>query len=53
MSAIDWLRILYGFRYCVRWSIALGMVMFATKPQMKNQPASTQTEPLIHSAGPP
>jgi len=26
MSAIDWLRILYGFRYCLRWSIAMVMV---------------------------
>ena len=35
MSAIDWLRILNGFRYCLRWSIALVMTMFATKPEEK------------------
>lgn len=51
MSAVDWLRILYGFRYCLRWSIAI-VVMFATKPQEKAS-QSTQREPLIHSAGPP
>ena len=53
MSAIDWLRILYGFRYCLRWSIALVMVTFATKPQEKARHPSTQREPLIHNAGPP
>jgi hypothetical protein len=53
MSAIDWLRILYGFRYCLRWSIATVMVMFATKPQEKTSRQSTQPEPLIHNAGPP
>jgi hypothetical protein len=53
MSAIDWLRILYGFRYCLRWSIAMVMVMFATKPHEKSSQQSTQSEPLIHSAGPP
>jgi hypothetical protein len=35
MSTIDWLRIVAGFRYCLRWSIALVMVAFATKPQEK------------------
>jgi len=53
MSAIDWLRILYGFRYCLRWSIAMVMVMFATKRQKKTSRQSTPREPLIHSAGPP
>jgi hypothetical protein len=53
MSAIDWLRILYGFRYCLRWSIAMFMVMFANKPQEKTSRQSTQREPLIHNAGPP
>jgi hypothetical protein len=53
MSAIDWLRILYGFRYCLRWSIAMVTVMLATKPQEKTSRQSTQTEPLIHNAGPP
>jgi hypothetical protein len=53
MSAVDWLRILYGFRYCLRWSIAMVMVMFATKPQEKSSHQSTQREPLIHNAGPP
>ena len=52
MSAIDWLRILYGFRYCLRWSIAMVMVMFATKPLEKTSRPSTQREPLIHNAGP-
>ena len=41
MSAIDWLRILYGFRYCLRWSIALVVVAFATKPQEKVSQPST------------
>jgi hypothetical protein len=53
MSATDWLRILYGFRYCLRWSIALVMVMFATKQQKKTSHPSTPREPLTHSAGPP
>jgi len=52
MSAVDWLRILYGFRYCLRWSIATVMVMFATKQEKASQP-SKQREPLIHNAGPP
>jgi hypothetical protein len=53
MSAIDWLRILYGFRYCLRWSIAAVTVMFATKPQEKTSHPSTPREPRTHSAGPP
>jgi hypothetical protein len=52
MSAIDWLRILYGFRYCLRWSIALVVVAFATKRQEKADHSSAQRKPLIHSAGP-
>ena len=52
MSAIDWLRILYGFRYCLRWSIAAATVMFATKPQEKDNQPSTPREPLTHNAGP-
>jgi NADH:ubiquinone oxidoreductase subunit 5 (subunit L)/multisubunit Na+/H+ antiporter MnhA subunit len=48
MSAIDWLRILYGFSYCLRWSIALVMVMFATKPQKKtSQPGSAKRANML------
>jgi hypothetical protein len=31
MSAIDWLRILDGFRYCFRWSRALFINVFASR----------------------
>jgi hypothetical protein len=31
MSAIDWLRILDGFRYCFRWSRALVIGAFASR----------------------
>ena len=53
MSAIDWLRIVAGFRYCLRWSIALVVATFATRPQEKTSHPSPQPEPIIHNAGPP
>lgn len=47
MSAIDWLRILDGFRYCLRWSIAILASDFAYKAARRPRKHACSSQPRL------